>query len=214
MGGPAESYAGMPENPVDRSAMSGLWRKRRNGEELTEGEQQPTYTNAFTAIPAGVQFRPERNTTKPRFYGTMNAKVDAAGIGQYAEIDDEGRIQIARFDDLWIANCYFPNGNGKNRDLSRIPYKLDFYRAVFERIERLRRREVARRQLEEAAGVDPAVGHRDDLAFAEQAVLPHRRRQWVLARLGGSGSESKRMLSISCTERPANRCGKRPVRSL
>jgi type VI secretion system secreted protein VgrG len=52
------------------------------GEELTEVEQQPTYINAFTAIPAGVQFRPERNTTKPRFYGTMNAKVDAAGIGQ------------------------------------------------------------------------------------------------------------------------------------
>jgi type VI secretion system secreted protein VgrG len=64
------------------------------GEELTEGEQQPTYINAFTAIPAGVQFRPERNTTKPRFYGTMNAKVDAAGIGQYAEIDDEGRYKV------------------------------------------------------------------------------------------------------------------------
>ena len=64
------------------------------GDELTEGEQQPTYINAFTAIPAGVQFRPERNTTKPRFYGTMNAKVDAAGIGQYAEIDDEGRYKV------------------------------------------------------------------------------------------------------------------------
>ncbi len=64
------------------------------GAELTEREQQPTYINAFTAIPAGVQFRPERNTTKPRFYGTMNAKVDAAGIGQYAEIDDEGRYKV------------------------------------------------------------------------------------------------------------------------
>jgi type VI secretion system secreted protein VgrG len=38
--------------------------------------------------------RPERNTTKPRFYGTMNAKVDAAGIGQYAEIDEEGRYKV------------------------------------------------------------------------------------------------------------------------
>jgi type VI secretion system secreted protein VgrG len=64
------------------------------GDELAEGEKQPTYVNAFTAIPAGVQFRPERNTTKPRFYGTMNAKVDAAGIGQYAEIDDEGRYKV------------------------------------------------------------------------------------------------------------------------
>ena len=64
------------------------------GDALSEGEQQPTYVNAFTAIPAGVQFRPERNTTKPRFYGTMNAKVDAAGIGQYAEIDEEGRYKV------------------------------------------------------------------------------------------------------------------------
>jgi type VI secretion system secreted protein VgrG len=64
------------------------------GDELTEGEKQPTYINAFTAIPAGVQFRPESNTTKPRFYGTMNAKVDAAGIGQYAEIDEEGRYKV------------------------------------------------------------------------------------------------------------------------
>ncbi|NIO09321.1 MAG: type VI secretion system tip protein VgrG [Deltaproteobacteria bacterium] len=64
------------------------------GEELTEKEQQLTYANAFTAIPANVQFRPECKTPKPRFYGTMNAKVDAAGIGQYAEIDDEGRYKV------------------------------------------------------------------------------------------------------------------------
>ena len=36
MGEPAESYAGMPENPVDRRTMFGLWRKRRNGEKLTQ----------------------------------------------------------------------------------------------------------------------------------------------------------------------------------
>src|SRR5690606_29790322 len=30
--------------------------------------------------------------------------------------------------------------SGKNRDNSRVPYKLDFYRAVFDRVERLRRR--------------------------------------------------------------------------
>ncbi len=35
---------------------------------------------------------------------------------------------------------YFPNGNGKERDNSRIPYKLDFYRAVFDRVERARRK--------------------------------------------------------------------------
>jgi exodeoxyribonuclease-3 len=54
------------------------------------------------------------------------------------EFDAEGRLQIARFGSLTIANAYFPNGSGKNRDHSRIPYKLDFYRAVFDRLEPLR----------------------------------------------------------------------------
>jgi exodeoxyribonuclease-3 len=54
--------------------------------------------------------------------------------------DDEARFQLARFGRLWIANGYFPNGNGKDRDNSRIPYKLDFYRAVFDSLEPLRKR--------------------------------------------------------------------------
>ena len=39
-----------------------------------------------------------------------------------------------------VVNAYFPKGDGKNRDNSRVPYKLDFYRAVFERVQRMRRR--------------------------------------------------------------------------
>ena len=53
--------------------------------------------------------------------------------------DCEGRLQIARFGRLAIANVYFPNGNGKERDNSRIPFKLEFYQALFEKLERLRR---------------------------------------------------------------------------
>lgn len=53
--------------------------------------------------------------------------------------DAEGRLQLASFGRLTIANAYFPNGNGPQRDNSRIPYKLDFYRALFERLDRLRR---------------------------------------------------------------------------
>ncbi len=49
--------------------------------------------------------------------------------------DSEGRLQLASFGDLLVVNGYFPNGNGKNRDLSRIPYKLDFYRHLFEMLE-------------------------------------------------------------------------------
>lgn len=64
-----------------------------------------------------------------------------SGVGMYAAytpdevistvgvetFDVEGRVQVAYFGDLQIWNVYFPNGNGKNRDLSRIPYKLEFY---------------------------------------------------------------------------------------
>jgi exodeoxyribonuclease-3 len=54
--------------------------------------------------------------------------------------DREGRLQLARFGALHVANVYFPKGSGTDRDNSRVPYKLDFYRALFGRLERLRRR--------------------------------------------------------------------------
>jgi len=56
-----------------------------------------------------------------------------------ARFDSEGRLQIAHFGRLAVANVYFPNGNGKERDNSRVPYKLDFYAAVFDRVQALRR---------------------------------------------------------------------------
>ena len=49
--------------------------------------------------------------------------------------DREGRLQIARFGRLAVVNGYFPKG----RDEDRIAYKLDFYRALFERVQRLRK---------------------------------------------------------------------------
>ncbi len=57
-----------------------------------------------------------------------------------ARFDAEGRLQLATFGRLVIANVYFPNGNGKDRDNSRVPYKLDFYRALLERLQAERRR--------------------------------------------------------------------------
>lgn len=49
--------------------------------------------------------------------------------------DVEGRLQMASFGDLLLVNGYFPNGSGPNRDHSRVPYKLRFYRRVFEQLE-------------------------------------------------------------------------------
>lgn len=45
--------------------------------------------------------------------------------------DREGRLQLLRYGKLAIANVYFPNGNGVERDNSRVPFKLEFYRALF-----------------------------------------------------------------------------------
>ena len=56
------------------------------------------------------------------------------------EFDREGRLMMARFGPLLLVNGYFPNGNGKNRDLSRIPYKLAFYRRLFDELEPALRR--------------------------------------------------------------------------
>lgn len=64
---------------------------------------------------------------------------DETLIGLDDEIfDSEGRLLASRFGRLWVVNGYFPNGTGKDRDNSRVPYKLDFYRALFDRLEPLR----------------------------------------------------------------------------
>ncbi|MBI4804259.1 MAG: type VI secretion system tip protein VgrG [Desulfovibrio sp.] len=52
------------------------------------------YRNSFTAIPASVQFRAELCTERPKISGTLNAKVDAASSGQYAEVDSQGRYKV------------------------------------------------------------------------------------------------------------------------
>jgi len=61
-----------------------------------------------------------------------------AGLG-IPRFDREGRFQIARFGPLALANVYFPKGSGKQRDNSRVPYKLEFYAAVLARLQQLRR---------------------------------------------------------------------------
>ena len=61
---------------------------------LSEVEEQPYYFNNFEAIPSDVQFRPPQKSEKPRFYGILNAKIDAAGSGKYAELDDQGRYKV------------------------------------------------------------------------------------------------------------------------
>ncbi len=61
---------------------------------LSDKKAQDFYTNSFAAIPADLQYRPPRKTPWPRFYGVMNAIIDAEGSGQYAELDEYGRDKV------------------------------------------------------------------------------------------------------------------------
>lgn len=64
------------------------------GRGLSETEQKLFYSNTFTAIPAGAQFRPERTAVKSSISGSLHAKIDAEGSGQYAELDEHGRYKV------------------------------------------------------------------------------------------------------------------------
>jgi exodeoxyribonuclease-3 len=54
------------------------------------------------------------------------------GLG-FEEFDNEGRIIASRYPDFWLFNIYFPNGQ---RDLGRVPYKLDFYARLLDLCDR------------------------------------------------------------------------------
>lgn len=64
------------------------------GSSAVEDKEGLFYRNSFECIPGDTQFRPERITPKPRISGTLSARIDAAGSGQYAELDAHGRYKV------------------------------------------------------------------------------------------------------------------------
>ena len=105
-----------------------------------------------------VRARPEQlepDLHRPRRWSTHFVAAERpgySGVGLYSRrppdrvetslddprFDAEGRVQLAYFGRLVVANVYFPNGNGQQRDNGRVAYKLDFYRHLFTRLEALR----------------------------------------------------------------------------
>lgn len=62
-----------------------------------------------------------------------------AQIGlDHTEFDKEGRVIELEFDQFILFNVYFPNGG---RGPERVKYKLDFYDALFQRAQVLRKRQ-------------------------------------------------------------------------
>lgn len=62
--------------------------------------------------------------------------ISTLGVDEY---DMEGRFMLAKFGRTSVVSVYFPKGSGKDRDNSRVPYKLGFYAAVFEVVNRLKK---------------------------------------------------------------------------
>lgn len=58
------------------------------------------------------------------------------GLGE-TRFDDEGRVIRLRFDDFFLYNIYFPNGQ---RGHDRVAFKLDFYARLLEECDRLHAR--------------------------------------------------------------------------
>jgi type VI secretion system secreted protein VgrG len=58
------------------------------------GDALAEYHCTFVSIPAEVPFRPLRTTPRPVVQGTIHAIIDAAGSGQYAELDDQGCYRV------------------------------------------------------------------------------------------------------------------------
>jgi len=84
MGDPAESFAGKPDNPVDRRAFYGLFRKQREGAELTDEEQMKMQEmqkqmEAYNQVVAGW-----RSTVSPDKFMKIKRMFDDAGVKIYA----------------------------------------------------------------------------------------------------------------------------------
>lgn len=101
-----------------------------------EKEQLPE----SVANPKGLHAYFSSSKTKKGYSGTaLYSKVEPEkveyGMG-IKKFDDEGRIIVGHFKDFIIFGVYFPNGGGGP---VRLKYKLDFYDAFLEKIEKLRK---------------------------------------------------------------------------
>ena len=108
---------------------------------LQEVRARPDQLDHEVCIPAGWHafFAPAERPgySGVAIYSRVTPDELLVGVGD-TRFDIEGRLITARFGQTFMVNGYFPKGSGRNRDNSRVPYKLEFYAAVLEHIERLK----------------------------------------------------------------------------
>ena len=123
---------------LDRSGADiiGVQEVRALHEEIpSDARTPPGWHTAFSAAE-------RRGYSGVGIYSKLEPERVETALGE-PRFDIEGRFIAAHFRNelgqFAVVNCYFPKGSGKDRDNSRVSYKLDFYRAVFSRVQRLRR---------------------------------------------------------------------------
>ncbi len=94
--------------------------------EITDQEKKDYYRNEFQAIPETVQFRPECQAKKPKIYGMLNARIDAEGSGEYAELDEKGRYRVVLPFDVNKngTNDYFDVENNRAKGKRSAPIRM------------------------------------------------------------------------------------------
>jgi len=111
-----------------RPDVLGLQETRASTDDLDEGLRAPPgYTSHFV----GAE---KKGYSGVGVYSRRPLDVVESSLDE-AQFDVEARYLSVRLGALRVVNCYFPNGNGKLRDNSRIPYKLRFYERVFDAVE-------------------------------------------------------------------------------
>eukprot|EP01047_Picozoa_sp_COSAG01_P014968 COSAG01_NODE_740_length_13891_cov_35.573013_5_plen_261_part_00 len=94
---------------------------KANQEDIEPHVLNPSYYHGswFSAQKKG--YSGVATITKPK------PKMVLDGFG-YDRYDSEGRVLVSEYEDFFLLNCYFPNGQ---RDDERLNYKLDFYHDFF-----------------------------------------------------------------------------------
>ena len=116
---------------TSRAQIVGLQETKARAEQLTTELRRPS--RWYTAFSSGE--RPGYSGVG--LYSRLKPAWVQTSLGEH-RFDAEGRLQLALFGKLLVANVYFPKGSGSKRDNSRVPYKLDFYRALFGQVDQAR----------------------------------------------------------------------------
>jgi exodeoxyribonuclease III len=105
---------------------------KSNPDQLSDGVRNPPGYHSFFHFP----------TVKKGYSGVAIYTKEKPILVQndlgIPEMDQEGRLILAKFKNFTLINCYFPNGGGAPE---RLTYKLAFYDHFLEYVEKLRKTE-------------------------------------------------------------------------